>query len=60
MEYHVVVAEGVEELERLVNKKISEGYEPIGGISVHPETTTMYFCLYQAMTRDQEDKNCAS
>ena len=54
MTYKVILAENKQELEYLVNKAISEGWIPQGGVFVRSFDITgnTYFHLYQAMVKE--------
>lgn len=55
MEYCILSSEYADELTRLVNDKIRDGWTPQGGVSVHTfhdtGTSIIYFRYHQAMTR---------
>ncbi len=53
MEYEAIECASVDELNRKVNKMISDGWETLGGISVSLSETdeNQYFIVAQAMTR---------
>ena len=53
MEYIIVTAEfpdGIQALARLVQEKISEGYQPIGGVTVWKEGVGRH-CFAQTMIK---------
>jgi hypothetical protein len=35
IEYHLVSAETIEDLETIVNEQIDDGWEPLGGLALH-------------------------
>lgn len=52
MQYDIIEATSLEKLIQLVNAKLSEGYEPHGGVAVvsNPESLTFgKYTFYQAM-----------
>jgi hypothetical protein len=48
MQYHLVEAQSAEDLERLVQEKINEGWEPQGGVAVATYGVGSWW-YYQAM-----------
>jgi hypothetical protein len=52
MEYQILTEKSVVDLQDLVNKRIGDGWTPLGGVSVAVDGGSTYFV--QAMTKEKE------
>lgn len=56
IEYDIIEKENSEDLKFVVNKRITEGWEPHGELIVIPETDLMNFLLMQPIIKREEPK----